>query len=156
MLRKIIELIIAIAIPLLGGFLVSNFTRSAMLQFDTMSKPPLAPPSWLFPVAWTILYIFMGLGSFLMFRKNTKDSARVGGLVFYILQLIVNFSWSIVFFNMEQYLVAFLLLVLLWFLVYKMAQNYRKVSVFAFILTIPYLIWLTFAGYLNLGIALLN
>lgn len=156
MTRKIIILIIAIAIPLVGGFIVSSATGKAMMAFETMNKPPLSPPAWLFPIAWTILYIMMGIASFLIFNKVTYDPARVVGLTLYILQLGANFIWSFIFFNEAMYLAAFLVLLLLWVLVFCMMIQFRKVSMLAFVLIIPYIIWLTFAGYLNIGIAFLN
>lgn len=156
MFRKILELIIAILLPLLGGYIVSNITRDAILQFDAINKPPLTPPSWVFPMVWSVLYFFMGLGSFFVFVKNTKDNARVTGLILYILQLIVNFSWSFVFFVKGNYLMGFLMILLLWLIVYRMSKNYRLISPLAYILTIPYIIWLTYAAYINLGIVIMN
>lgn len=156
MLRKILSLIIAIAIPLIGGFLVSRATRNAVLSFGELNKPPLSPPAAVFPIAWTILYILMGIGSYLVINKITNESARAWGVVLYIIQLGLNFGWSFVFFNMQKYIVAFMVLLLLWIAVFLMMKAYKKVSLLAFIITIPYIAWLTFAGYLNIGIALLN
>ena len=79
----VIELIICIAIPLLVGVLAAFFTKDAMLTFNTMAKPPLAPPAWLFPVAWTILYILMGIASFLIL--NSRNEGRAMGLMLYVM-----------------------------------------------------------------------
>lgn len=146
-------LIICLIIPLAVGIISALLTRNNMETFDLINKPFLAPPGWLFPVVWTILYILMGIASYLVFisEKPNKTALTVYGL-----QLIFNFFWSIIFFNLELYLFAFIWLVLLWLLIFKTAILFYQISKPAGYLMIPYLLWVTFAGYLNFSIYLLN
>lgn len=146
-------LIICLIIPLAVGIISAFLTRNNMETFDLINKPFLAPTSWLFPVVWTILYILMGIASYLVFisEKPNKTALTVYGL-----QLIFNFFWSIIFFNLELYLFAFIWLVLLWLLVIKTTILFYQISKLAGYLMIPYLLWVTFAGYLNFSIYLLN
>ncbi|MDE7229515.1 MAG: tryptophan-rich sensory protein [Oscillospiraceae bacterium] len=146
-------LVICIAIPLAVGVLSALLTRDSMQTFETINKPKLSPPGWLFPVAWTILYILMGIASFpVVTSKKPNGSA----LITYGLQLIFNFFWSIIFFNWGLYLFAFIWLVILWILILKTTIKFYRISEPAGYLMIPYLLWVTFAGYLNLVISILN
>ena len=142
-----------IAIPLAVGGLSALISRGAMESFGQLKMPPLAPPAWLFPVVWTILYILMGIASCLV-RASGKPNQKA--LRVYALQLAVNFFWPILFFNLELYLAAFFWLVLLWVLVLVTTEWFYGISKPAGLLMIPYLLWITFAGYLNLTIYLLN
>lgn len=145
-----------IAVPLLVGGLSSFLTRSGMKRFMTLNQPPLSPPGWLFGVAWTVLYTLMGI-SFYLIIQSKADEAKINKvLAIYVYQLVVNFLWPTFFFNFGWYLFAFAWLVLLWILVFVMILRFYRVSKPAGLLQIPYLLWLTFAGYLNLGIWLLN
>lgn len=146
-------LVTCLIIPLAIGIISALLTRNNMETFDLINKPILAPPSWLFPVVWTILYILMGIASYLVFisKKPNKTALTVYGI-----QLIFNFFWSIIFFNLELYLFAFIWLVLLWLLIFKTTILFYQISKPAGYLMIPYLLWVTFAGYLNFSIYLLN
>lgn len=156
MKTKKLELIRSIAIPLLVGILAAVLTQGGMEAFEALNKPPLSPPGWLFPVVWTILYILMGV-SFYLIIQSDKSSEEVNAATFlYGLQLIVNFFWPILFFGFGWYLISFLWLVLLWILILLTIIQFSKISKTAAYLMIPYLIWVTFAGYLNLAIWLLN
>ncbi len=145
-----------IAIPLLVGGLSAFLTRDSMRVFTELNRPPLSPPGWLFPIVWTILYILMGVSSYLIIQSGAEEEAVNSALSVYVYQLIVNFLWSTFFFNFGWYLFSFIWLVLLWVLVLIMIVRFYNISRLAGILQIPYLIWVTFAGYLNLGIWLLN
>ena len=149
-------LLICIAIPLGVGALSAWLTRGSMQTFEMVQKPPLSPPGWLFPIVWTILYILMGVSSYLIIQSGAEEEAVNSALSVYVYQLIVNFLWSTFFFNFGWYLFSFIWLVLLWVLVLIMIVRFYNISRLAGILQIPYLIWVTFAGYLNLGIWLLN
>ena len=147
-------LFISIAIPLLVGLLSSLLTFSNMSTFQTINKPPGSLPAYLFPIVWTILYVFMGIASYLVYTSHYYNRYNV--LFIYELQLIFNFFWSIIFFNYQAYLFAFVWLVILWILVLITTIQFYKINKFAGILMIPYLLWITFAGYLNFMIYLLN
>ncbi len=149
------KLILSLLIPLLVGGVSSLFTMNSMESFDSLKKPPLSPPGWLFPVVWTILYLLMGFASYII-ANSQSGKERQNALFLYGLQLFVNFFWSIIFFNMEKYFLSFIWLVLLWVLILMTILAFRKISKLAGNLLIPYILWVTFAGYLNLYIYLLN
>ena len=158
---NIFKMFVAIVIPLAVGFLSSFITKDAMMSFNAMKKPPLAPPGILFPIAWTILYILMGISSYIINvydAKNDKTILNIKNkcLLLYAIQLVFNFLWSVIFFKFKLYIFAFAWLVILWILVFKLIIDSKKISKVASYLLIPYLAWMTFAGYLNIGIAVLN
>lgn len=153
--RNFINILLVIA-PLLIGICSSILTRDMMVEYGTLSKPPLSPPTIVFPIAWTILYLLMGIASAIIYSKEEYSNNRSTGLTLHVVQLILNFFWSIIFFNMGQYYFAFIWLVILWLVVFSMMMNYKKISQTAFFLNVPYIVWLTFAGYLNLAVAIMN
>ena len=145
-------ILLAEAVGALSGWL----SRKGMKAYEgTVIQPPLSPPSWLFPVVWTILYALMGIGAARIYAA-TRGPDRSKGLNLYISQLIVNFFWSLIFFNAKAFGFALLWLILLWTLVLWMIVEFRQVDKLAGNIQIPYLIWLTFAAYLNLGVWYLN
>ena len=149
-------LAICIAIPILVGAVSALLTRDSMMIFQTVNKPPLSPPGWLFPVVWTILYTFMGVASYLVLTSEGDMEEKGQAISVYFYQLVVNFLWSTWFFNLQWYVFAFFWLVLLWVLIFVTLIRFYRLSKPAGYLMLPYLLWVTFAGYLNLGIALLN
>ena len=138
-------IVLSEAVGLLSGLLSREGTA---LYSQLTAKPPLSPPGWLFPVVWTVLYALMGIGAARLWA-SPKSQARSRGLNLFIAQLIVNFFWSPIFFNARAYGLALAWLLLLWVLVLLMALEFRKVDKASAYLQIPYLLWLTFAAYLN-------
>ena len=136
----------------LSGLLTREGTE---IYAQTITKPPLSPPGWIFPLVWTVLFALMGIGA-ARIEQAPPSKARSLGLNLFVVQLIVNFFWSPIFFNLQAFGLAFLWLLLLWALVLGMILVFRKVDPPAAKLQIPYLIWLTFAAYLNLGVWYLN
>ena len=158
---NVIKLIAAILIPLAIGMLSSFITKDAMMSFNAMKKPPLAPPGILFPIAWTILYILMGISSYIIYaydaqNENSSSNLKNKCLSLYAIQLVFNFFWSIIFFKFKLYIFAFAWLVILWIIVFKLMKESNKISKAASYLLIPYLSWMIFAAYLNIGVAILN
>lgn len=147
------KLVISILIPLAVGGLSAFFTRNSMDSFETINKPPLSPPGWLFPIVWTILFILMGIASYLV--AVSKKPNRLA-LILYGIQLFFNFLWSIVFFNYEAYLFAFIWLIILWILIIATTVLFFRISKPAGYLMLPYIAWVSFAAYLNFAIYLLN
>lgn len=147
-----VSFLVLTLLPLAVGFLSYYITKNNMALYDTINKPPLSPPSWLFSVIWSVLYLLMGVSSFLVY----KNARRIGPLFIYFLSLFANFFWSIVFFNWREFGFSFVWLALLWVLILFTIIDYCKVSKPAAVLQIPYLLWVTFAGYLNLAIWILN
>ena len=149
-------LIKAIALPLLVGILASLLTMNSMQVFASVNKPPLSPPAILFPIVWTILYTLMGISFYLVIRSDGDKEDIQQAVQIYGIQLVVNFLWPTFFFNFQWYLFSFVWLLFLWFLVLIMILKFSTISKAAAWINVPYLIWLTFAAYLNLGIFLLN
>ena len=149
-------LFICIAIPLIVGITASLLTRNSMEIFAFVNKPPLAPPSGLFPIVWTILYILMGISSYLIIVADVNKTAKEKALRLYTYQLLVNFLWPTFFFNFQWYFFSFVWLLLLWILVLLMILQFKKIRPLAGYLNVPYFLWLTFAGYLNFLIWILN
>lgn len=150
------QLLLFEAIPLGTGGLSALLTREGMAHFARLKQPPLSPPAWVFPVVWTLLYLLMGLASYLVYTSGrTRREVRTA-LSWYAAQLAVNFFWSILFFGMERFLLAFFCLLLLWVLILVTTAKFDRIRTAAGYLLSPYLIWVTFAGYLNLGVYVLN
>ena len=157
MWKKIKPFIISIAISLGVGLLSALLTSDSMNIYSAIVQPPLAPPSILFPIVWTVLFTLMGIGAALVYnKKEEKPKETQDALIVYAVNLFVNFFWSIIFFNMRAFLFAFIWILLLWAIILTMILKFRKVSPLAAYLQIPYLIWVTFAAYLNLAIFILN
>ncbi|MBE6940665.1 MAG: tryptophan-rich sensory protein [Ruminococcaceae bacterium] len=148
--------IISALIALAVGGLSALLSMDAMAAYDTaVVKPALTPPGWVFGVVWPILYALMGISAARIWLS--KDStAKSKGLNLYVAQLIVNFFWSLIFFNAQAFGFAFFWLLLLWALVLLMILQFNKVDKKAALLQIPYLIWLTFAAYLSFGVWIMN
>ena len=149
-------LLLALALPLAVGGFSAFLTRDGMRAFASLRQPPMSPPAWLFPVVWTLLYLSMGLASYLVWVSDVSDRRRDRALTVYGLSLAANFLWPILFFTVQAWLAAFLLLLLLWALVGIAALLFGAITPRAGKLLLPYLAWLTFAAYLNLGVWLLN
>lgn len=151
------KLIIAILIPEAVGLLSSFVTGSMSNMYDGYTKPPLSPPGIVFPIVWGILYALMGIASYLVATETrVKESVKKEALTFYAIQLAVNFIWPIIFFRLDAYWVAFAVIIILIALVIITALKFREINKTAFWLMVPYIIWLLFAAYLNLGVAVLN
>ena len=148
--------LISLGIPLAIGGLSAFLTNDSMKEFQQLNQPPLSPPGWLFPVVWSILFVLMGIASYLVCTSDVPRRDRRTALWLYGVQLGVNFFWSIFFFNLGLYLFSFLWLLFLWVLLLALWLLFRRISKPAGWLLVPYLLWVTFAGYLNLGIYFLN
>lgn len=145
-------ILLAEAVGALSGWL----TREGMEIFnETIIQPPLSPPQIVFPIVWGTLYALMGIGA-ARISKAEKSHDRSVGLNLFISQLAVNFFWSLIFFNAQAFGFSFLWLLLLGVLVFGIILSFWKTDPLAAKLQIPYLLWLTFAAYLNLGVWYLN
>lgn len=145
-------------LPLLAlavGFLASTLTREGMESiYPTWTKPALTPPEIVFPIVWSVLYVLMGLGMAMVWNRGGAEARSAA--VIWGMQLALNFLWTLVFFGAGKPLAAFFVLVLLWLAIVAMIRAFRQVSTLAAVLQVPYLLWVTFAGYLNLAIFYLN
>ncbi len=145
-------IVLSLVVGTLSGFL----SRSGIeLYGQTVTQPTLSPPAVLFPVVWSVLYIFMGISAARIYLSELSE-LRSKGLNLFLIQLAVNFFWSLIFFNLQSFALAFLWLLLLWGLVVWMILTFRQIDPPAALLQLPYLVWLTFAAYLSAGVWYLN
>ena len=151
-----ILLFLSLLIPLAVGSIAAFITRDGIDTYQMMKTPFLAPPAWLFPIVWTILYILMGLSFYWIMSTESSQKEKEKAILLYEYQLVVNFLWPTFFFSFEWYLFSFLWLVLLWILVLLMILSFWKIDKRAAIINLPYLLWLTFAAYLNLAVWWVN
>ncbi len=151
--KNLSTLVISILIPIAAGS-VSALLSGNMDIYSNLNKPPLSPPGFLFPLVWTILYILMGISSYIIYLSQDPD--REKALKVYAVQLAVNFFWSILFFGFSQYFISFLWLILLIAAIIIMIKQFYQISPLAAWLQIPYLLWCIFAAYLNFMIFRLN
>ncbi len=148
------ELVVSIIIPLVVGLISSLLSIKGMSSFSMLKKPFLAPPGFIFPIVWTILYTLMGYSSYLIYQSNDYHSDCC--LKIYLINLFVNFLWSPLFFGLNLRLFSLIWIILLDIVVSFMILCFYKVEKKAALLQIPYLIWCLFATYLNLMYYLLN
>lgn len=171
-MKKFLTYVIAIALPLAVGILSALLTMNNMNIYEEIRTPPLSPPSILFPIVWTILYVLMGVSSGLIYHagalnngldseykklnNNLLQKQTENALFVYLISLMLNFVWSIIFFNLRKFLLAFVILLALLISIILTITKYYKISKTASFLQLPYLVWVTFAGYLNIAIYFLN
>lgn len=157
MMKKInwIQLIVIILITQLAGLLSNVFSGNIREIYTSFIKPPLSPPQWLFGVVWPVLYLLMGIAVYLIYQ-TPQTPERKKAITLYWIQLLVNFIWPIVFFRFEWYWVSVAVIILLDVLVLITTVWFYKIKKEAGYLMIPYLVWILFATYLNIGIAVLN
>ena len=138
------------------GFLSGWLTREgSQLYSQTIVKPPLSPPAMVFPIVWGILFVLMGIGAARIYLAEPSPE-RTRGLRIFLLQLAFNFFWSILFFNFQVFGIALIWLLILWGLILWMIFTFRQVDPLAAWLQVPYLLWVSFAAYLNFGVWRLN
>ncbi len=148
-------LILFIFLALVAGG-IGALLGGNMNDFENIAKPRFSPPAIVFPIAWTILYILMGISSYLVCVNKTDNKFVSSACKSYIIQLIVNVLWTPIFFRFKLYFIAFIWILLLIGLVINMIIKFYKIKPLAGILQLPYLFWLIFASFLNLSIYMLN
>lgn len=155
--KDTIALIGWIALPLIAGAIGSLFTAPNIpTWYATLAKPELNPPSWVFGPVWTVLFVLMGTAAFLVWRKGTHKRDVQFALSIFGVQLVLNTLWSIIFFGLQKPNYAFLEIILLWTAIAATIVVFRNVSKLAAWLLVPYIIWVSFASYLNYMIWMLN
>ena len=145
------RLIISIIIPIVIGFL-GSLIGNVQNGFDGISKPSFTPPMIVFPIVWIVLYVLMGISSYLVYENGDDE----GALLIYGIQLIINSLWTFFFFNLKWFLFSFILVLVILGLVIVMTVKFYKVNKIAGYLQIPYIIWLIFAAILSLNVYFLN
>lgn len=154
MLKKYVPYIISVAISLGVGGISAFLSKDNMSIYSAVNRPALSPPSWLFPIVWTVLFVLMGIAAAIIWCSNGKelDSA----LIFYGFQLVFNFCWPLIFFNFRAFGIAFFWLLVLLVLIGITAIKFYKINKTAGWMMLPYFAWVSFAGYLNYMIWQLN
>lgn len=155
MKNKRLQFLFCLALPLAVG-LAASWVSGGSELYDKLILPPLSPPGWVFPVMWTILYLLMGYASYLVLTSGIDKAVVYPALGAYLVQLLLDFLWPVVFFGLVRFAAALLVLVLLWIAIFITIRRFFPISPLAGKLLIPYLIWVSFAGYLNAGVLLLN
>jgi translocator protein len=156
-LNDILKLVLSLSIPQLAGLLGAIFTRSSLSNwYRYLEKPSFNPSGRFIAVVWTALYVLMGLSSFLIWRKGLNHPRVKGALAIYGVQLSINILWSWAFFYLRSPLAGLLVIPVLWTSILATIIKFRRISRAAAMLLIPYLIWVSFAGYLNYAIWRLN
>ncbi len=152
-----IKLIIAISLPLAVGAVAGLFTSTAVGGwYSTVVKPSFNPPNWIFGPVWTLLYILMGIAFYLVWIKAGDNDLKRNAMLFYFIQLALNFCWSFIFFYAEQPGWALADIILLWVFIAATIYWFSKISKTAAWLLVPYILWVTFATALNFAIWKLN
>lgn len=149
-------LVVSIVLPLGVGGLSALLTGDMMKSYFFLNKPPLSPPGWVFPVVWTILYVMMGLASYLVLSSEEDKGLGVRAMILYSLQLVLNFCWPFLFFYQSLYLWACIELIAMWIGILLTMILFFKISIPAGILMIPTLLWSSFALYLNAAVYCLS
>ena len=155
--KNVVRFAIALLIPLLAGAIGSIFTSLSVDTWYTgLEKPFLNPPSWVFGPVWTTLYILMGIALFLVWKKGLSSKGVKPALYVFAMQMVLSVTWSIFFFGMQSPGLALINIALLWFYIFWTIIMFRRVSKIASYLLIPYILWVSFASYLNYSIFILN
>ena len=150
-------LVISLVITLSMAYVASLFTRPEIAGwYSTLKNPPFNPPSWLFAPVWTAIYIMIATSAYLVWKLRSRKPAYIIARSAYFIQLILNFSWSIIFFGMHQIAAAMVVIILLWLSIMVNINFFNKFSRTAAWLLVPYLLWVSFASVLNVSIYLLN
>lgn len=155
-LIDILKLVTSILFCQLAGFLGSLFTTPAIpTWYATLNKPSFTPPNWIFSPVWISLYILMGISLFIVWRRQDHPQFKIA-FIFFFVQLILNILWSAAFFGLRLPLLGLIDIVLLWIAILFTIKNFLKVSKFAGVLLISYLLWVSFAALLNFSLWVLN
>ncbi len=155
-LRQLLKMLGIILLPLAVGGLAAFFTQNSREFYASLEKPPFSPPGAVFPVVWTVLYLLIGIASYLIYRKGFEKDYVRDALKSYGISLALSFIWPLVFFRLELPFAAFWVLLLLWLFTGIATAKFYRISHPAGLFMLPYWLWITFAGYLNLAVWLLN
>lgn len=156
-LIEIIKLGVSIIVCQAAGFIGSIFTTPAIpTWYASLKKPAFNPPNWLFAPVWTTLFLLMGIALFLIWRKGIESHGVKMALIIFLIQLALNILWSVAFFGMRSPLNGLIVIVLLWIAILLTIVHFYKLSSIAGILLVPYILWVSFAGILNVSLFTLN
>lgn len=156
-MKNIIKLLISIIICQAAGLIGSFFTRPNIpTWYAALKKPSIASPNWVFAPVWTILFLLMGIALYLIWRQGLNNPSVRSAFIIFILQLIINILWSVIFFYFMFPLGGFVIIIALWLLILLTIIHFYSISRAAGILLMPYLLWVSFASVLNFMLWRLN
>lgn len=157
-MNKYVKILVCVLSCIAIGYLSGQVTQSSVTTwYPTLTKPSFNPPNWAFPIAWSLLYTMMGIAAGLVWSSIDYEPELVKkALIFFIIQLVLNSLWSILFFGLKNPFLALIEIVLLWLVIYETYFKFKKINKFAGFLFIPYLLWVSFAAVLNANIWYLN
>ncbi len=157
MIKKTYQIIISIIICQAAGLIGSIFTFSAIPSwYSTLNKPSFNPPNWLFGPVWTVLYILMGIALYLVWQQIKINPRAKPAIILFLIHLVLNASWSIIFFGLQNIGLALVELIVLWLMIILVTWQFWQIKKIAAKLMLPYLAWVTFAAILNLTLFILN
>jgi tryptophan-rich sensory protein len=152
-----LKLVIALLLPQLAGLVGTFFTTPSIDSwYKSLVRPELAPPNWVFAPVWITLYLLMGIAAYLVWKRGWKKPGVKEGLCLFFSQLVLNSSWSVIFFGLHNPRAAFVEIISLWLAILATLVTFAKTSRPAAWLLLPYLLWVSFAAYLNYSIWILN
>lgn len=155
--KKILLFVVALGICLLAGYIGSYYsTPEIPTWYESLQKPDITPPSWVFAPVWTILYFFMGLSLYWILETGVRNQDAKLGLILFIFQLVLNVAWSFIFFSLHTTFFSFLIIVMLCAVLICTIVQLFRFSIPAAAILIPYVLWVSFAAYLNYAILILN
>jgi translocator protein len=155
--RDIIKLVISIVVCQCAGIIGSIFTTAAIpTWYATLQKPSFTPPNWLFAPAWVTLYLLMGIAAFLIWRQGLEQKGVKSALIIFLVQLVLNALWSVVFFGLQSPLYGVVVILALWVVILLTILRFFKLSTAAGALLLPYILWVSFATALNVSLWVLN
>lgn len=158
--KKIVKsgkLLLSILVSLSAGFIGSIFTTSSVNNwYPTLNKPFFNPPNWIFSPVWTILYLLIGISLFLVWDKKRNNHIFKKAIILFVIQLILNSLWSILFFGLKSPILGIVGIVPLWITIVLTMYYFKKISKTSFYLLVPYILWVSFAAILNIAIYVLN
>ncbi|MDX9893690.1 MAG: TspO/MBR family protein [Patescibacteria group bacterium] len=157
MIKKTYQIIVSILVCQAAGLIGSIFTFSAIPSwYSTLNKPSFNPPNWLFGPVWTVLYVLMGIALYLVWQQIRIDPRAKPAIILFLTHLILNASWSIIFFGLQNIGLALVELIVLWLMIILVTRQFWQIKKLAAKLILPYLAWVTFAAVLNLALFILN
>lgn len=153
----VIKLIVSIAICQFAGIIGSLFTTPAIASwYASLKKPSITPPNWVFSPVWITLFLLMGIALFLVWRKGLQEKGVKIAVLIFVIQLIFNVLWSVAFFGFKSPIAGFIIILILWAAIIMTILSFFKLSKFAGILLVPYILWVSFAAVLNFLLFWLN
>ncbi|MFC1893496.1 TspO/MBR family protein [Chloroflexota bacterium] len=154
---EVVRLVMSLVACQCAGLIGSIFTTPAIpTWYAALEKPPFTPPNWLFAPAWATLYLLMGVAAFLVWRKGLHEEGVKSALVVFLVQLVINAVWSVVFFGLQSPVAGAIVIIALWTAILITILGFFRLSVAAGALLLPYILWVSFAAALNIAVLILN